>query len=102
MTNLAKQVKEGTYKGGKNVAFGFDMPDVIMLNYDETATTTVPDDVRAAVEAAKKQIVEGKIDTLAAESAAPAAAGRPVRSRWGCCCPAVRTTRAGTRWRTTR
>jgi len=47
------------------VAFGFDMPDVIMLNYDETATTKVPDDVRAAVEAAKKQIVEGKIDTLA-------------------------------------
>ena len=73
VTNLAKQVKEGTYKGGKNVAFGFDMPDVIMLNYDETATTKVPDDVRAAVEAAKKQIVEGKIDTLAAESAAPAA-----------------------------
>jgi hypothetical protein len=25
----------------------------------------VPDDVRAAVEAAKKQIVEGEIDTLA-------------------------------------
>ena len=74
VTNLAKQVKEGTYKGGKNVAFGFDMPDVIMLNYDETATTTVPDDVRAAVEAAKKQIAEGKIDTLAAESAAPAPA----------------------------
>ena len=65
VTNLAKQVKEGTYKGGKNVAFGFDMPNVIMLNFDETATTKVPDDVRAAVEAAKKQIVEGKIDTLA-------------------------------------
>ena len=74
VTNLAKQVKEGTYKGGKNVAFGFDMPDVIMLNYDETATTPVPADVRAAAEAAKKQIVEGKIDTLAAESAAPAPA----------------------------
>ena len=36
------------------------MPDVIMLNYDETATTKVPDDVRAAVEAAKKQIVGGQ------------------------------------------
>jgi basic membrane protein A len=74
VTNLAKMVKEGTYKGGKNVAFGFDMPDVIMLNYDETATTKVPDDVRAAVEAAKKQLAEGKIDALAAESAAPAPA----------------------------
>ena len=65
VVNLAKQVKDGTFKGGKNHTFGLNMPDVIKFEYDETATTPVPHDVRAAVEAAKKQIVEGKVNTLA-------------------------------------
>lgn len=65
VVNLAKQVKEGTFKGGENHTFGLSMPDVIKFEYDETATTQVPQDVRDAVEAAKKDIVAGKVNTLA-------------------------------------
>lgn len=65
VVNLAKQVKEGTFKGGENHTFGLDMPDVIKFEYDETATTKVPDDVRAAVEEAKKAIVAGTVNALA-------------------------------------
>ncbi|MGC8781491.1 MAG: BMP family lipoprotein, partial [Anaerolineae bacterium] len=65
VVNLAKQVKEGTFKGGENHTFGLNMPDVIKLEYVETATTPVPQDVRAAVEAAKKKIIAGEINTLA-------------------------------------
>lgn len=65
VVNLARQVKEGTFKGGENHTFGFNMPDVIKLEYVETALTPVPADVRAAVEEAKQKIVAGEIDTLA-------------------------------------
>lgn len=65
VVNLAKQVKEGTFKGGENHTFGFNMPDVIKFEYVETATTPVPADVREAVEVAKKKIVAGEINPLA-------------------------------------
>jgi basic membrane protein A and related proteins len=65
VVNLAKQVKEGTFKGGESHTFGVSMPDVIKFEYDEGATTPVPADVRAAVDTAKKAIAEGKINTLA-------------------------------------
>ncbi len=63
--NIARQVKEGTFKPGKNVEFGVSMPDVIKFSYDSTAKTPVPADVRDAVEAAKKKIAAGEINTLA-------------------------------------
>lgn len=65
VVNLAREVKEGTFKGGVNHTFGFNMPDVMKLEYVETATTPVPQDVREAVEAVKKQIVAGEVNTLA-------------------------------------
>lgn len=65
VVNLARQVKEGTFRGGENHTFGFNMPDVIKLEYVETAITPVPPDVRELCEAAKKKIVAGEINTLA-------------------------------------
>jgi basic membrane protein A and related proteins len=62
---LAKQVKDGTFKGGENHTFGVNNPEVIKFVYDEAATTPVPADVRAAVDAAKTAIAEGKVNTLA-------------------------------------
>ncbi len=65
VVNLARQVKEGTFKGGENHTFGFNMPDVIKLEYVESAITPVPPAVRELAEAAKKKIVAGGINTLA-------------------------------------
>ncbi|MGQ9490952.1 MAG: BMP family protein, partial [Anaerolineae bacterium] len=65
VVNLARQVKEGTFKGGENHTFGLNMPDVIKFEYVETAITPVPPEVREAVEAAKKKIIAGEVNTLA-------------------------------------
>ena len=65
VVNLAQQVKDGTFKGGANHTFGMSMPDVMKFEYDATAKTPVPQDVRDAVEAATKKIVAGEVNTLA-------------------------------------
>lgn len=65
IVNIAKEVKAGTYKGGKNVEFGVGDPEVMKFIYDETAKPVVPQDVRDAVTAAMKDIAAGKINTLA-------------------------------------
>ena len=41
------------------------MPDVIKFEYDTTSKTPVPQDVKDAVEAAKKAIIAGQVNTLA-------------------------------------
>ena len=65
VVNLAQQVKDGTFKGGQNHTFGLNMPDVMQFQYDEAATTPVPQDVRDAVTAATKKIVAGEVNALA-------------------------------------
>jgi simple sugar transport system substrate-binding protein len=65
VVNLAKQVKDGTFKGGESHTFGVSMPDVIKFEWDSTFQGGVPQEVKDAVEAAKKAIAEGKINTLA-------------------------------------
>ncbi len=65
VVNLAKQVKEGTFKGGENHTFGVAMPDVMKFEYDATSTTPIPQEVKDAVEAAKQAIIAGKVNTLA-------------------------------------
>jgi simple sugar transport system substrate-binding protein len=63
--NLARQVKEGSFKGGENHTFGLNMPDVMKFEWDSTFKGEIPQDVKDAVEAARKAIVEGKVNTLA-------------------------------------
>jgi len=65
IVNIAREVKEGTFKPGKNIEFGVGQPDVVRLEFDETATRPVPPDVRQLVEEATKKIAAGEIDTLA-------------------------------------
>jgi simple sugar transport system substrate-binding protein len=65
VVEIAKQVKDGTYKPGKNVEFGVGQPAVMKFEYDETAKKPVPADVRALVEEAKKKIAAGEVNTLA-------------------------------------
>lgn len=63
--NLARQVKEGTFKGGENHTFGLNMPDVMKFEWDSTFKGEIPQDVKDAVEAARKAIVAGTVNTLA-------------------------------------
>jgi simple sugar transport system substrate-binding protein len=65
IVGIAKQVKDGTFKGGKNVEFGVSNSDVMKFEYDSTVRTPIPQDVKDAVEAAKKAIVDGKVNPLA-------------------------------------
>ena len=65
IVGIAKQVKDGTFKGGKNVEFGVGNADVMKFEYDSTVRTPIPQDVKDAVEAAKKAIIDGKVNTLA-------------------------------------
>ena len=65
VVTLAKQVKDGTFKGGENHTFGLNMPDVIKFEYDTTSNTPVPQDVKDAVDAARKAIIAGQVNTLA-------------------------------------
>jgi simple sugar transport system substrate-binding protein len=63
--NLARQVKDGTFKGGENHTFGLNMPDVMKFDWDSTFKGEIPQDVKDAVEAARKAIIEGKVNALA-------------------------------------
>jgi basic membrane protein A and related proteins len=62
---MAKEVKDGTFKGGKNVEFGVGQPDVMKFEWDSTSKLPIPQDVKDAVEAAKKDLAAGKINALA-------------------------------------
>jgi simple sugar transport system substrate-binding protein len=63
--NLARQVKDGTFKGGENHTFGLNMPDVMKFEWDSTFKGEIPQDVKDAVDAARKAIIEGKVNALA-------------------------------------
>ncbi|MDR3573534.1 MAG: BMP family protein [Anaerolineaceae bacterium] len=65
LISIAKAVKDGTFKPGKNVDFGLDRPDVMHFTYDTTSKRPIPQDVKDAVDAATKAIIAGTVNTLA-------------------------------------
>jgi len=65
LISIAKEVKDGTFKPGKNVDFGLDRPDVMHFTYDTTCKRPIPQDVKDAVDAATKAIIAGTVNTLA-------------------------------------
>jgi basic membrane protein A and related proteins len=65
IVNIAKEVKDGTFKGGKNIEFGVAQPDVMQVTYDDTSKRPVPQDVKDLVEAAKKKLAAGEVNSLA-------------------------------------
>ena len=65
LISIAKEVKDGTFKPGKNVDFGLDRPDVMHFTYDTTCKRAIPQDVKDAVDAATKAIIAGTVNTLA-------------------------------------
>lgn len=66
IVNMAKAIKDGSYKPAGNVEFGLKNEDVMWVAFNDKAPNPVPDDVRKAVEEAKKKIVAGEVNTLAA------------------------------------
>jgi simple sugar transport system substrate-binding protein len=65
LISIAKEVKDGTFKPGKNVDFGLDRPDVMHFTYDTTSKRAIPQDVKDAVDTATKAIIAGTVNTLA-------------------------------------
>ncbi|HEX9118616.1 MAG TPA: BMP family protein [Anaerolineae bacterium] len=65
IVNIAKQVKDGSFKPGKNIEFGVSNADVMKFDYDATSKRPVPQDVKDAVEAAKKALSAGQVNSLA-------------------------------------
>ncbi len=64
LVNVARMVKEGTFKPTSNIEFGFKDTDVIYLVYNEEATTPVPADLRQEVDDLIQKISAGEIVTL--------------------------------------
>lgn len=65
IVNIARAVKEGTFKPEGNIEFGLANEDVMWIEYNDAAANPVPEDVRQAVAEAKQKIVAGQVDTLA-------------------------------------
>ena len=63
IVNIADQIKNGTFEPSGNIDFGLADSDVIWIEFNEN--NPLPDDVMAAVEAAKEAIMNGEVDTLA-------------------------------------
>lgn len=62
IVNIAKQVKEGTFKPEGNIEFGLANQDVMWIEYNDN--DPLPAEVMEAVEKAKQGIIDGTIDTL--------------------------------------
>jgi simple sugar transport system substrate-binding protein len=65
IVNIAKAIKEGTFEPTGNIEFGLGNEDVMWIEFNENKP--LPDDVMAAVEAAKEAISNGEVNTLAEE-----------------------------------
>ncbi|RME84115.1 MAG: BMP family ABC transporter substrate-binding protein [Caldilineae bacterium] len=63
IVNIAKAVKEGTFEPTGNIEFGLANPDVMWIEFNPNKP--LPEDVMAAVEAAKQAIIAGEVNTLA-------------------------------------
>ncbi len=74
IVNIARAVKEGTFKPEGNIEFGLANEDVMWIEYNDAAANPVPEDVRQAVAEAKQKIVAGQVDTLAPAGEGGAAA----------------------------
>ncbi|MCC7159250.1 MAG: BMP family ABC transporter substrate-binding protein [Ignavibacteria bacterium] len=58
--DIIKEVKDGTFKGGRVETFGLKSKGVDYV-YSDKNKNMIPDDVRTKVEAIRKEIIEGKI-----------------------------------------
>lgn len=65
IVNIAKEVKEGTFKPTGNIEFGLKHKDVMWLTFSDKASRSIPADVRKLVEEVTAKIVAGEINTLA-------------------------------------
>lgn len=65
IVNIAKEVKEGTFKPTSNVEFGLKNKDVMWLTFNDKAARPVPEDVHKLVEEVTAKIAAGEINTLA-------------------------------------
>ncbi|MGQ9666470.1 MAG: BMP family protein [Anaerolineae bacterium] len=65
IVNIAKAVKEGTFKPTSNIEFGLKNKDVMWLTFNDKAARPVPEDVRKLVEEVTAKIAAGEINTLA-------------------------------------
>jgi basic membrane protein A len=65
IVNVAKAIKEGTFKPTGNVEFGLKDKDVMWLTFNDKAARPVPEDVRKLVEEVTAKIAAGEIKTLA-------------------------------------
>lgn len=65
IVNIAKEIRDGTFKPTGNIEFGLGNPDVMWIEYNDKAANPVSADVRAAVEEAQQKIVSGEVNTLA-------------------------------------
>lgn len=65
IVNMAKEVKESTFKPTGNVEFGLKNKDVMWLTFNDKAARPVPEDVRKLVEEVTAKITAGEINTLA-------------------------------------
>ncbi len=64
LVNVARMVKEGTFKATSNIEFGLKDADVLYITYNDDAEQPVPDDVRQLVEEATQKIAAGEINTM--------------------------------------
>ncbi|MBZ0204522.1 MAG: BMP family ABC transporter substrate-binding protein [Ignavibacteria bacterium] len=58
--DIIKEVKDGTFKGGRVETFGLKSKGVDYV-YSDKNKNMIPDEVRTKVEAIRKEIIEGKI-----------------------------------------
>lgn len=65
IVNIAKEVKEGTFKPTSNIEFGLKNKDVMWITFNDKAARAVPQDVRKLVEEVTAKIAAGEINTLA-------------------------------------
>lgn len=65
IVNIAKEVKEGTFKPTGNIEFGLKHKDVMWITFNDKAARAVPQDVRKLVEEVTAKIAAGEINTLA-------------------------------------
>lgn len=65
LINIAKELKEGTFKPEGNVEFGLKDTNVLYITYNDKAENPIPDDVRKLADEITQKIAGGEIKTLA-------------------------------------
>jgi len=65
LVNVARMVRDGTFKATSNIEFGLKDKDVLYITYNDQAEQPVPEDVRKLADEAIQKIAAGEINTLA-------------------------------------